>query len=138
MPVSGPPLESPADITDLLRAGLQRNPDASALVSAEKRCTWRALESLANRLAGNLLALGLEPGARIATLMPNRTALVIFYLACFRAGLVVTPLNYRYTPREIDHALEISGTAALFSHVEREADWRASRLVGALPGGIIT
>ena len=37
--------------------------------------------------------------------MPNRTALLIHYLACFRAGLVAVPLNYRYTHREIDHAL---------------------------------
>ena len=36
--------------------------------------------------------------------MPNRTALVVHYLACFRAGLVATPFNYRYAPPEIDHA----------------------------------
>jgi long-chain acyl-CoA synthetase len=137
MPLSGPPLDQPVDITDLLSVGLDRYPDAAALVSAEMRWTWRELETIANRLAANLLALGLEPGARVATLMPNRTALLIFYLACFRAGLVVTPLNYRYTPREIDHALEVSGAAALLSHVERETDWQASRLAGALPRGII-
>jgi long-chain acyl-CoA synthetase len=138
MPVSGPPLDQPFDMTDLLRPSLERDPDTTALVSAEIRLTWRELDSVANRLAANLLALGLAPGDRVATLMPNRTALLIFYLACFRAGLVVTPLNYRYTPREIDHALEVSGAAALFSHVEREPDWRASRLVSELPRGIVT
>jgi len=30
--------------------------------------------------------------------MPNRVDLLIHYLACFRAGVIVTPLNYRYTP----------------------------------------
>jgi acyl-CoA synthetase (AMP-forming)/AMP-acid ligase II len=34
--------------------------------------------------------------------MPNRIDLVVHYLACFKAGLVATPLNYRYTYREID------------------------------------
>jgi long-chain acyl-CoA synthetase len=138
MPLSGPPLEEPVDITDLLRAGLDRHPDAIVLLSVKMRSTWSELETAANRLATNLLALGFEPGDRVATLMPNRTALLIFYLACFRAGLVVTPLNYRYTPREIDHALEVSGAVALFSHVEREADWRASRRVGELRHGIVT
>jgi long-chain acyl-CoA synthetase len=138
MPLSGPPLEKPVDITDLLRAGLDRRPDAIALVSVETRSTWRELETAANRLAANLLALGFKPGERVATLMPNRTALLIFYLACFRAGLVATPLNYRYTAREIDHALEVSGAVALFSHVEREGDWRASRLVGELKYGVVT
>jgi long-chain acyl-CoA synthetase len=138
MPLSGPSLDQPVDIATLLHAGLGRHTDAIALASAKTRSTWRELESIANRLAANLIAYGLEPGDRVATLMPNRTALLMFYLACFKAGLVVTPLNYRYTPREIDHALEVSGAAALFSHVERERDWHASRLVGALQHGVVT
>ena len=33
--------------------------------------------------------------------MPNRIDLVVHYLACFKAGLIATPLNYRYTaPRD--------------------------------------
>ena len=31
--------------------------------------------------------------------MPNRVDLVVHYLACFKAGLIATPLNYRYTAR---------------------------------------
>lgn len=137
MPLSGPPLNQRADVVDLLRTGLESNPDDVALASAGMRWTWSELETTANRLAARLLALGLEPGDRVATLMPNRTALVIFYIACFRAGLVVTPLNYRYTPREIDHALEVSGARLLFSHIERAADWEASRLVGTLDRGLL-
>jgi long-chain acyl-CoA synthetase len=34
----------------------------------------------------------------------------------------VAPLNYRYTSREIDHALEVSGAKALLAHVERAED----------------
>ena len=49
-------------------------------------------------LAGGYRGLGLEPGDRVASLMPNRIDLVVHYLACFRAGLIATPLNYRYTP----------------------------------------
>ncbi len=138
MPYSGPPLDQPVNIVDLLHTGLDRHPDADALVSADERWTWRELETITNRLASNLRAFGLGSGDRVATLMPNRPALPIFYIACFKAGLVVTPLNYRYTPREIDHALDVSGATALFSHVEREADWAASRHVPKLAHGLIT
>jgi long-chain acyl-CoA synthetase len=138
MPLSGPPLDQPIDISDLLNAGLKRNPDATAMVSTGMRRTWRELDSVTDRLAANLLALGLKPGDRAATLMPNRMALLIFYISCFKAHLVVTPLNYRYTPREIDHALKVSGAALLFSHIEREADWRASRCVSDLARGMVT
>ena len=54
--------------------------------------------------------------------MPNRTDLVVHYLGCFKAGLVATPPNYRYTFREIDHALEVSGADALLAHVERSEE----------------
>lgn len=59
----------------------------------------------------------------------GRIALLIHYLACFKAGLVVTPLNYRYIHREIDHALAVSGASALLAHVERVEDLEASELV---------
>ena len=78
------------------------------------------------------MALGLAAGDRIASLMPNRIVLVVHYLACFRAGLVTTPLNYRYTHREIDHALEVSGAAAIVAHAERADDLAASALAGEL------
>ena len=138
MSLIGPPLDGAVDIVDLIAKGLHRSPEETALVCAKTRWTWEQLDSAANRLAGNLLALGLEPGERLATLMPNRVALLVLYLACFRAGLVVTPLNYRYTSREIDHALEVSDAGLLFSHIDREADWAASRRVGQLRRGIVT
>ena len=69
--------------------------------------------------------------------MPNRADLVVHYLACFKAGLVVTPLNYRYTFREIDHALEVSGAKALVAHVERGEDVAASAGAAALELGLI-
>ena len=59
--------------------------------------------------------------------MPNRVDVVVHYLACFRAGLITTPLNYRYTAPEIDHATEVSGARALVAHVERAEDVGAER-----------
>jgi acyl-coenzyme A synthetase/AMP-(fatty) acid ligase len=94
--------------------------------------TWRELEDATEHLAGNYLALGLEPGDRIASLLPNRILLLVHYLACFRAGLVTTPLNYRYAPREIDHALEVSGARAIVAHTERADDLATSALAGGL------
>jgi acyl-CoA synthetase (AMP-forming)/AMP-acid ligase II len=99
--------------------------------------SWRELERVTTALAGGYRGLGLQPGDRIASLMPNRIDLLVHYLACFKADLVATPLNYRYTFREIDHALEVSGARALLGHVERVEDLTASRLVGQLECGLI-
>ena len=51
--------------------------------------------------------------------------------------MIATPLNYRYTAREIDHALEVSGARALLAHVERAEDVAASELAGGLELGTI-
>ena len=108
MPLYGKRLDGPVQIPDLLRKGLEAKPDEPALVSMETSWTWRKLNEAAERLAGNLLGLGLSAGDRVASLMPNRVHLLVHYLACLRAGLVVTPLNYRYTAPEIDHALDVA------------------------------
>jgi len=137
MLIDGGTLEAPAaPLDDLLRVGLEARPDEVAMVSAEQ-ISWRELEGASVRLTGAYLRLGLAPGDRIASLMPNRIGLAIHYLACFKAGLVATPLNYRYTFREIDHALEVSGASALLAHAERAEDLAASKLVGGLPLGTI-
>lgn len=137
MSLAGPPLVEPNRIANLLGRGLTAGPDELALVSAKTRLSWRELDAASTRLAGNYLALGLSPGDRVASLMPNRPALVIHYLACLKAGLVATPLNYRYMPPEIDHALEVSGAAVLVHHAERDADVAASKLGSRLPHGVI-
>ncbi|MGN6166601.1 MAG: class I adenylate-forming enzyme family protein [Solirubrobacteraceae bacterium] len=138
MLIEGAELDAPAaPLNDLLRVGLGGAADDTALVSIVRSMTWRELEHESAALAGAYLSLGLREGDRIASLMPNRIDLVVHYLACFKAGLVATPLNYRYTFREIDHALEVSGAAALLAHVERAEDLAASRLVGGLRCGVI-
>ncbi len=136
MPQAGPLLEAPLQLCKLLQQGLNDRPHEAALVSMEGVWSWSKLEQVTDRLAVQYLALGLQPGDRVASLMPNRTALVAHYLACFKAGLVVTPLNYRYTPPEIDHALEVSGARIILAHAERAADIAASK-ASALPLGVI-
>jgi acyl-CoA synthetase (AMP-forming)/AMP-acid ligase II len=137
MPHAGPSLERPVQIASLLAAGLKDRPDATALVSLKGVWSWSELERRTDRLAAHYLALGLKPGDRVASLMPNRIALIAHYLACFKAGLVMTPLNYRYTPPEIDHALEVSGAKIILAHAERVGDLAASK-AGSLPLGVIS
>jgi long-chain acyl-CoA synthetase len=131
-------VEGPVSLFALLGAGLAADPDGLALISADASWTWRTLDDLVGRLAASLIDVGLRPGDRVASLMPNRPELIVHYLACFRAGLVVTPLNYRYTWREVDYALAVSGARVLLAHVEREEDLAGSERVQQLPLGVIT
>ncbi|HUU65729.1 MAG TPA: class I adenylate-forming enzyme family protein [Methyloceanibacter sp.] len=136
MPHSGPSLAAPVHLPTLLQRGLQARPDEPAIVSMDEAWTWSKLERATSRLAANYLALGLKPGDRVASLMPHRIALIANYLACFKAGLVLTPLNYRYTPPEIDHAVAVSGARIILAHAERASDIAASK-AASLPLGVI-
>ncbi len=84
MPLSGPALKEPVRLSKLLDVGLRRSPDETALLSLEDAWSWAELERVTNRLAANYFTLGLKPGDRVASLMPNRTALIAHYLACSR------------------------------------------------------
>jgi len=138
MPIFGPPLDGPIRLPELLKVGLETKPDSDALVSRRQRWTWRKLDDVSSRLAASYLDLGLAPGDRIASLMPNRTELLVHYLACMKCGLVAMPLNYRYMGPEIDHALGVGGAKILLAHDERDDDLAASKLVRRLPLGRIS
>jgi long-chain acyl-CoA synthetase len=125
--ITGSKLQRAIRLTGLLEVGLNSELDGPALVSLDGTSSWRDLEITSTRLAANYLALGLAPGDRVASLLPNRAALLIHYLACFKARLVATPLNYRYQTPEIDHALEVSGASLLVAHSERDDSLDASQ-----------
>jgi hypothetical protein len=59
MPIAGPPLDTPLNLAEILKQGLDAKPDADALVSRRRRWSWRMLDSVSTRLAGNYLGLGL-------------------------------------------------------------------------------
>jgi long-chain acyl-CoA synthetase len=137
MPIAGPELDAPLPFANLLQHGLQHKASELALVSEETSWTWQQLDAASERLAANLLELGLKSGDRVASLMPNRAELLVHYLACLKAELVATPLNYRYMAPEIDHALEVSGATILLAHAERDEDLAASKFANQLPLGRI-
>jgi acyl-CoA synthetase (AMP-forming)/AMP-acid ligase II len=137
MSLSGPPLERPASLATILAPGLAGAAEAPALLAHGARWTYGELEAAAHRLAANLLRLGLAPGDRVASLLPNSPEMFVHYLACLKAGLVATPLNYRYAVPEIDHALETAGAAMLVAASERRADLAPSQAAARLPRGVI-
>ncbi|HVT28809.1 MAG TPA: AMP-binding protein, partial [Lacipirellulaceae bacterium] len=138
MPITGPKLDRPIGLANLLEVGLKSKPDEAALVLLDRTWSWRELEEDATRLARQYLAMGLAPGDRVASLLPNRGELLVHYLACCKAALVATPLNYRYQTPEIDHALEVGGASLIIAHAEREDTLEASRFVPRLRLGRIT
>src|SRR5690606_11614030 len=55
------------------------------------------------RLAGALVALGVEPGDRVVVQAPKSVRALALYGACVQSGAVLLPLNTAYTAAEVDY-----------------------------------
>ncbi|NUY36225.1 amino acid adenylation domain-containing protein, partial [Paraburkholderia sp. JPY303] len=74
-------------------AQVRRAPEAVALVHENERLSYGELNARANRLAHHLIALGVRPGDRIATVLDRSVALVVAQLAILKTGGVYVPID---------------------------------------------
>src|SRR5690242_6145463 len=79
----------------------QNNPRQLALVAGGEQITFGELYRRASQLAGQLAALGIERGSRVAVLMGNRRQFVEIVHALMQLEAVLVPLNLRLTPVEL-------------------------------------
>jgi len=77
------------------------------------RLSWAALAARAEAFGAGLIALGLAPGDRVGVWSLNRVEWVIAQFATAKAGLVLVSINPAYRLSELDHALRLSGYAAM-------------------------
>ncbi|MDF0499072.1 amino acid adenylation domain-containing protein, partial [Bradyrhizobium yuanmingense] len=74
-------------------AQVQKAPDAMAVVHEDERLSYGELNARANRLAHQLIALGVRPGDSIATVLDRSVALVVAQLAILKTGGVYVPID---------------------------------------------
>ncbi len=75
--------------------------------------TYRELDARASALAEAFLDTGYGVGDRIATITGNSADQVVVFFACAKAGLVLVPLSWRLSPRELALQLEKADPALL-------------------------
>ena len=84
----------------------RQTPRRSAIEFNGRTTTYGELDATSSELARALLHNGLSPGERVATLTENRPEHVALLFACAKAGLILTPLNWRLTAPEIAAQLQ--------------------------------
>lgn len=99
---------------DLVRRNAERWSDHTAYVSFDRRVTWRAFHERTEALARGLVALGVEPGARVAMLAADCIEVAELFIACSKIGALRVGVNARLAPREIAHILEDSTPTHVF------------------------
>lgn len=78
-----------------------------------KTMTFKELDVASRNFGAYLHSRGLEPGDKIALMMPNLLQYPIALFGALRAGLIVVNTNPLYTPREMKHQFTDSGVKAI-------------------------
>ena len=99
--------------------------DRVAIAFPGRTVTYRALDERSTHLALALLARGLEPGARVASVTENHPEHVVLLFACAKADLILAPLNWRLALDELRLQVELFDPALL---VVSSTQW--SRIAG--------
>ena len=87
--------------------------DRVAVIDGAKRFTYAQFFERAQRLAGALARLGVEPGERVALLAPNTHVLLESHFGVPFAGAVLVALNARLAAPELAYILQHSGAKVL-------------------------
>ncbi|BEP37552.1 AMP-binding protein [Variovorax sp. V59] len=90
-----------------------RYADRPFSVCMERWMSYRELDTLSKALGAWLQSLGLEPGARVAIMLPNVPQFAVTMCGVLRAGYTCVNVNPLYTARELEHQLKDSGATAI-------------------------
>jgi acyl-CoA synthetase (AMP-forming)/AMP-acid ligase II len=104
----------PADlaIPAALASRATADPESIFLIFGDESVTFGQMETRAEALAASLHGLGIEPGDRVAVVMPAWPEFVISMFAVAKLGAVLVPLNPRLTADDLRYTLRHSEAVA--------------------------
>lgn len=100
-------------LTQLLEESFKKHGASPFAVCMERWMTYKEVDELSAALGAWLQSRGLEPGARVAIMLPNLPQFSVTMAAILRAGYTCVNVNPLYTPRELEHQLRDSGATTI-------------------------
>ena len=112
-------------LNQLFEESFQKNATRPFSVCMDRWMSYRQLDEASAAVGAWLQAQGLEPGARVAIMLPNIPQFAVTMAAVLRAGYTCVNVNPLYTARELEHQLRDSGATAIvilenFAHTLEE------------------
>jgi len=93
------------DLGTTFLAAVARDGNAIAIVDGDARLSYREWYGKITALVCAFDELGLRPGDHVGTVLQNRWEAATVHWACQLAGLIITPLNWRFSSDELDFCL---------------------------------
>ena len=92
-----------SSLVEMIDETLKKYGDKPAFVCMGQELSFSELDARANEFGAYLISRGLEPGDKVALMMPNLLQYPIALFGALRAGLIIVNTNPLYTPREMKH-----------------------------------
>jgi len=131
-------------LTHLLEEAFRKYADRPAYACMGKSMSFAELDRLSARMAAWLQSRGLQPGARVAIMLPNVLQYPVAMAAVLRAGYTIVNVNPLYTARELQHQLADSGAEVLvvlenFAHTAADvvANTKVKHVIVATMGDLL-
>ena len=105
--------EQYGSLSALLEESLRRNASRPFAVCMERWMSYADLDRQSAALGAWLQTQGLDPGARVALMLPNIPQFPVSMAAVLRAGFTCVNVNPLYTARELQHQLTDSGATVI-------------------------
>jgi long-chain acyl-CoA synthetase len=120
------------NLGSILTANAAEKPDAPVVRAGDRTLSYGELSRAALGVAASLRERGIEPGDKVALLVPNVPEFTIAYFGILLAGATVVPINVLAAAPEVTYFLEDSGARLLVVHPLFEQAGRE----GAAPLGV--
>ena len=88
------------NITETFAHHARAVPDRPAIVHGERTVLFRDLDRLVSQTGAHLYSLGLQPGDVVGVALKDSIEHLLILAGMARAGIVILPLDWRWTPAE--------------------------------------
>ncbi len=105
--------ESYPSLVSLIDETFKKYSSLPAFTCMGKTLTYAEIDEQSRHFGAYLQNRGLQPGDKIALMMPNMLQYPIALFGSLRAGLIIVNTNPLYTPREMLHQFSDSGAKAI-------------------------
>jgi acyl-CoA synthetase (AMP-forming)/AMP-acid ligase II len=103
-------------LADVWEAIAASQPDAPALVQADRVISWAEFDARSDALAAHFIAKGLGHQAKVAGYLYNGPEYLEAYFAAFKGGYAPVNTNYRYGPEEVRYLFDNADAEAVVFH----------------------
>lgn len=102
-----------ASVNAIIDETLEKYAKEKAFSCMGKELSFQQIDQYSKQFGAYLHSRGLQPGDKVALMMPNMLQYPIALYGVFRAGLIAVNTNPLYTPREMKHQFNDSGAKAV-------------------------